>query len=130
MNWLRKFMIGRYGGDQLSIFLVILSVVLTFIPRITEISALIIISYIPSFIAIYRVFSKDIQKRSMENYKFAIIVSPIYSKLKKTQNRIKDSKTHKYYTCTKCKTTLRVPKGKGKIMVTCPKCKENFTRKT
>ncbi|KUO53608.1 MAG: hypothetical protein APF76_12430 [Desulfitibacter sp. BRH_c19] len=129
MNWLRKFMVGRYGGDQLSIFLFVLSIVLTLIGQLAEIPILMTISYIPLFVAIYRILSNDVQKRRMENYKFAMLVSPIYSKLKKAQNRIKGSKTHKYFKCAKCKTILRVPKGKGKILVTCPKCKTKFTTK-
>ncbi|SDL04979.1 6TM ABC transporter family protein [Natronincola ferrireducens] len=130
MNWLRKLMIGRYGGDQLSIFLLVLSMILTLISRIVRIPILITISYVPLFIAVYRIFSRNLQKRRMENYRFAIFVSPIYSKLKQVQSTIKGLKTHRYYRCTKCKAMLRVPKGKGKILITCPKCKDKFTRKT
>lgn len=130
MDWLNKFMAGRYGRDQLSIFLFIISVVLILTGQLVEISVLITISYIPLFVAIYRMFSKDVQKRRMENYKFAILLSPIYSKLKKTQELIKGSKTHKYFRCVNCKKRLRVPKGKGEILVTCPKCKTKFTKKT
>lgn len=130
MDWLKRFMYGRYGGDQLSICLLVLSLILTIIGRVSGIAILSIISYIPVAIAVYRIFSKDIKKRSMENYKFAILISPVYSKFKRFQGRIQDSKTHKYFKCKKCKTTLRVPKGKGKILITCPKCKEQYTKKT
>ncbi len=129
MNWLKKFMAGRSGGDQLSIFLFVISIILTLIGQLAGISVLVTISYIPLFVAIYRMLSKDVQKRRMENYKFAMLVSPIYSKLKKAQNRVKGSKTHDYFKCAKCKTMLRVPKGKGKILVTCRKCKTKFIRK-
>jgi len=57
-------------------------------------------------------------------------MSRVQSWLKKTQNRIEDSKTHKHFTCPNCKATLRLPKGKGKIMITCPKCRKEFTKKT
>lgn len=130
MNLLKKFMVGRYGADQLSIFLLIVSMIITLISRITGSSILMTISYIPLILTGYRMLSKDLKKRSMENYKFAILVSPIYSKFKKVQYRVKDFKTHKYYTCTKCKTTLRVPRGKGKILITCTRCKDKFTRET
>lgn len=130
MDKLRKFMTGRYGGDQLSNYLLVLSVVLAIISRIMGISALDTISYIPLFLALYRMFSKDINKRRMENYKFTMFISPIYSKYKKIQSRIKDSRTHKYYKCSTCKTTLRVPKAKGKILITCPKCGEKFVKNT
>lgn len=130
MNWLRKFMLGRYGGDQLSIYLLVLSMVLTLIGKFVGIAALSTVGYIPLLAAGYRTLSKDIRKRSKENYKFTIFISPIYSRLKKVQSRIKGSKTHKYYKCSKCKTMLRVPKGKGKIKITCPKCKDKFIKNT
>lgn len=130
MDWLRKMMHGRYGADQLSIFLLILSVLITFISRISGISMLMVLSYIPLLVSGYRMFSKDLQKRRMENYKFAIFVSPIYSKWKKIQMRIKDIKTHKYYRCSNCNAVLRVPKNKGKILITCKKCNNKFRRKS
>ena len=130
MNWLRKFMTGRYGGDQLSVFLIVISVLLTLLYHFTGLSLLALLSYLPLLVAIYRMFSKKTQERSMENYKFAIRLSPLYSKIKKIQERIKASQTHKYFKCTNCKITLRVPKGKGKILVTCPKCKTKVRKKT
>ena len=44
-------------------------------------------------------------------------------------DRIKD-REHRYFDCPKCRQPVRVPRGKGKIMITCPKCKERFQRKT
>lgn len=81
-------------------------------------------------LCIFRTFSKNITKRSMENYKFAMFMSPVYSWFKRLQRSIRDSKTHKYYKCPSCKATLRLPKGKGKILITCPKCRNEFTKKT
>ncbi|TYQ15832.1 UNVERIFIED_CONTAM: hypothetical protein Cloal_2322 [Acetivibrio alkalicellulosi] len=130
MNWLKKFMIGRYGSDNLSVFLLILSIILTFASSFARNSVLMTMSYIPLFIALYRMFSKNIQKRSMESYKFAMLVSPIYSRYKRFLSRIRASKTHKYFKCTTCKTNLRVPKGKGKILITCPNCKKEFIKRT
>ncbi len=129
MSWLRKFMAGRYGADRLSVFLLILSVIFRLIGD-ASMSVFIMVGYILLFLSMYRILSKDIQKRKMENYKFAILVSPIYSRLKKMQARLKGLKTHKYYKCSKCKTILRVAKGKGKILVTCPKCSTKFIKKT
>jgi len=130
MNWLKRFMMGRYGADQLSIALLILSFLLTWIARFANISVLALISYIPLGLCLYRMMSKDIPKRSMENYRFAIMMSPLYSKLKKIQHRFRDAKTHKYFKCPDCRTKLRVPRHKGKILITCPKCKTEFVRKT
>lgn len=130
MNQLKKFMIGRYGSDQLSIALIILSFLLAILFNLTNLSILAYISYIPLFIYIYRFFSKDIEKRRMENYKFSTLISPIYSWLKKAQYYIKKSKTHKRFICPNCKAKLWVPKGKGKIIITCSKCKTEFKERT
>ncbi|WP_350342309.1 hypothetical protein PRVXT_001536 [Proteinivorax tanatarense] len=130
MKWLRKFMAGRYGGDQLSIFLLLVSLLLTLVGQMTRVFILVYLGYIPIILAFYRVFSKNITKRSLENYKFAIFMSPVYSFFKTVQKRFKDRKPHKYFKCARCNAKLRVPKGKGKIVITCPKCKEKFTKKS
>lgn len=130
MNWLRKFMYGRYGVDQISIILMIISLILSLIGRISSISLFGILSYIPLIFGVYRILSKDTRKRSMENYRFSMMMSPIYSRFKNLQRRIKERKTHRFFKCPNCKTTVRVPKGKGKIIITCPKCKEKFEERT
>ena len=130
MDWLKRFMKGRYGGDQLSAALLILSIVLTLIAQLARVPLLIFVGYIPLGISIFRMFSKNKTKRSMENYKFAMLMSPVYARYRKILHRLKDSKTYRYYKCSNCKTTLRVPKGKGKIIVTCPKCKTKFPKRT
>lgn len=130
MNWLKRFMNGRYGGDQLSMVLLVISLLLTFIGRLTNIPLISFIGYIPLGISVFRMFSKDISKRRMENYKFSILISPVYSWYKKSQKRIKDSKTHRFFKCPDCNEKMRVPKGKGKIMITCPKCKTKFEKRT
>jgi hypothetical protein len=130
MNWLRRFMIGRYGGDHLGVALLICSAIVTFVANSTRLSWLTLIGYLPLGVAVFRMFSKNITKRSMENYKFSILISPVYSWVRKTRERLRDVKTHRYYTCPNCKQSLRVPKGKGRIVIICPKCKTEFKRKT
>lgn len=130
MNWLRKFMVGRYGGDQLSMVLLICAILLNFIVRLIHIPLLTLLGYVPFGIAVYRILSRNTAKRSMENYKFTKLMSPINTWFKITQNRIRDVKTHRYFTCRNCGQSLRVPKGKGKIVVICPKCKREFIEKT
>lgn len=130
MDILKKFMKGRYGGDQLSIVLLAISILLTIIGRSTRLSLFVFISYIPLVFSIYRMFSKDIAKRRMENYKFSIFISPIYSKYKNIQRRFRERKTHKYFKCPNCHIKLRLPKGKGRIKITCPKCGKKFEGST
>lgn len=130
MNWLQKFMTGRYGGDQLSLALIVVSVLLTFIGNAIGFPILSLLGYLPLGWCIFRMLSKNIQKRQMENYRFAMFISPAYTFFKKITFRIKDSKTHKIYQCPQCKAKLRLPKGKGKIQIICTKCKTEFIKKT
>jgi len=130
MNWLRKLMMGRYGADRLSFALLIFSIILTFLGSILHLAVLTFISYIPLILVIYRMFSRNIKKRSMENYKFSMLVSPVYARFIKIRRRISERGTHRFLKCPECKAELRVPKGKGTIMVTCPKCRTEFKART
>jgi hypothetical protein len=130
MNGLQKFMMGRYGRDQLSIALLVFSLLLTWTGTLTRLPVLTLISYIILGICIFRMLSRNVNKRSMENYKFNMLISPFYSWFKKKQKRVVDAKTHKYFECPNCQTNLRVPKGKGNIVITCPKCKTELKKRT
>jgi hypothetical protein len=125
-------MYGRYGGDQLSRALLVLSFILLilvgFLPR--SLSILSVIGYIPTIICIYRMFSKDIYKRRQENYKYLKMETSTTTWIKQKFNLVKGSKTHKYFKCPDCKQRLRVPRGRGNISITCPKCKKTFKAKS
>lgn len=132
MNWLRKFMYGRYGVDELSTVLVVLSLILVVLSGILprSLRVLSLIAYIPMIIYIYRTFSKNIFKRQQEYYKYLSFKNSSLSKLRKYKARIQGSRTHKYFKCPNCGQELRVPKGNGKITITCPKCKTSFKAKS
>jgi hypothetical protein len=123
-------MIGRHGSDRLSVFLLIIALVLTVFADLFKLTFLKYTSFLIMAIGIYRVLSKNTVKRRMENYKFVMLTTHIQSSFKNIQTRIKDSKTHRHFSCPSCKATLRLPKGKGKIMITCPKCRKEFSKKT
>ncbi|NOW06461.1 hypothetical protein [Clostridium beijerinckii] len=132
MDRLRKFMFGRYGGDELSKALLVLSfillMVMNFVP--SNVRFLVILAYIPAIICMFRIFSRNIYKRRNENYKYLKIKNRIVAWFKNNLNRIKTLKTYKYYTCSNCKQKLRVPRGKGRMSITCPKCKSSFKGKS
>jgi ribosomal protein L37AE/L43A len=132
-NWLRKvgyqlriglqrFMAGRYGTDKLNMAILcaglVFSLLASLLPgAILKLSAT-LISYGLMFFAIFRTLSRNIYKRYEENRKFLLF----FQKLK--------DKQHCYYNCPRCRQQVRVPKGKGKISITCPKCREKFIKKT
>jgi ribosomal protein S27E len=153
MDRFKNFMEGRYGSDQLNTYLLALAILLTLIGRfgVDHIwgNILTLIGYIPLITVIYRMFSKNIQKRSMENYRFAMLISPVYLRFKNLQNKIQtrwrkshpkksrsaqaqweERKKYRYFTCPSCKNKMKVPRGKGKIRITCKYCGHKFEKRT
>lgn len=135
MNWFRRFMYGRYGSDQLSAFLFVIYIILVCFQFAFRNSVpgmvLMTMSYVVVFFYFFRFLSRNIYKRQRENQKFLQMWYPIknyfkYLKLKmQERNGVK-----KLFRCPKCHQTIRVPKGKGKIAITCPKCHFEFIKKT
>jgi phage FluMu protein Com len=130
MNWLKKFMIGRYGMDQLSMGLIVFYILLAILSRFMNIQIINIISLIVPIVAYYRIFSRNINKRYQENMKFLKIWNPIKNKFNGKVKKVKGLKDYKYFKCPSCSQSLRVPRGKGKIAITCPKCKTSIIKKS
>lgn len=126
MEWLRKFMIGRYGVDFLSRFLIILAFIISvaniFIKNTTVYTIFMAVSSALLIISIWRTFSKKIYKRAEENRKYMEATKPLRNWSNITKEKWKNRKKYKYFKCSNCKKDLRVPKNKGKIVVTCPHC--------
>lgn len=125
---LQQFMYGRYGFDELSKVLNIISLALwaisLFIPYVYPI-VLILLLWV-----IFRTYSRNISKRQLELNKYLHIKNKISGWFKLKKDIIKNRKTHRYYKCPICKANLRVPKGRGKIEISCPKCHHKFIKKT
>lgn len=128
--YLKKFMYGRYGFDQLTRALILISLILSLVTMFTRVNAIVLISYLPFIYAVFRILSKNIYKRSQENLKYITIAGRIKGKIYQAKLLNFGTKTHKYYLCAHCKQTIRVPRGKGKIRISCPKCRTEFTKRT
>ena len=119
---LRRFMEGRYGSDKLNTAILVAALVLvlvyTFLPLGLVKTVLWILSYVLMFWAIYRMLSRNTYRRYQENRRFLQFVDGIRDR------------EHRYYDCPNCRQRVRVPRGKGKISISCPKCREKFVRKT
>lgn len=126
MKWFKKFMNGRYGFDQLSQGMLWFSIILMIVGMFTDFRFITYVAYLNLIFVYIRAFSKDIYKRYEENQKFLRFTNPLRSKIISFVNRLKQSRTHKFYKCPSCKKHLRVPRGKGKINITCPHCKTKF----
>ncbi len=130
MNRFRNFMYGRYGFDQFTRALIICALVLSILMNLTRISWLILIAYLPFIYALFRVFSKDIQRRTQENMAYMRITGKLRNQFVHLKLYLVGTKTHKYYKCAHCKQMIRVPRGKGRISISCPKCRKEFIRRT
>ena len=124
------FMLGRYGPDQLYFALFVIAILLGLLSSITRFYILSLLSYLILIFARYRFFSRNIVKRRAENDVFLRYWGPVRYRFRRFKERLKSRKTHKFFKCPNCKNVLRVPKGKGKIQITCPRCGERFERKS
>ena len=119
---LRNFMAGRYGTDRLNMAILCVGLVASLLSVLIKFApvnlVLFVLSYGMMFWAIFRTLSRNTYKRYQENRKYMRFLE-----------RIKD-REHRYYDCPRCHQPVRVPRGKGKIAIQCPKCKEKFIKKT
>lgn len=119
---LRGFMAGRYGTDKLNMAILGTGVVLCLVSMLFQMPwinlLMTLLSYALLFWALFRTMSRNTYKRYRENRRFLLF----FDKLK--------DREHRYYDCPRCHQSVRVPRGKGKIAITCPKCHEKFVRKT
>lgn len=128
-NRFRNILIGRNGVDALAVALMISGAVLTLILSFVRIRYIGLITYIPYIFALLRIFSTNIEKRRRENEAFLRYITPWIQFFQK-KIRQKQDVAHKYYNCPGCHRTLRVPKGRGKIKISCPHCSREFTKRT
>lgn len=116
----RRFMQGRYGTDKLNTAILVAGVICCVLAMLIPVigALLTLLSYVLMGWAIFRMLSRNTYKRYQENRKYLRLVE-----------RFKD-RDHKYFDCPRCRQPVRVPRGKGKISITCPKCGEKFIRKS
>lgn len=125
---LQRFMVGRYGMDAFSKFLMgtilVLCVLDIFVnSKIVSSWTILLMIYV-----YYRMFSKNHSKRQQENLKYLQIKNKILIKFRNEKSQMQQRKTHHIYRCPVCRQKIRIPKGKGRICITCPKCKNEFTK--
>lgn len=117
-------MYGRYGTDKLNMALLALTAVLLLVGSLGArylaewLSVFNLLAYVPLIWSIFRMYSRNIEGRRRENAAFL----RFFTRLKDRENC--------YFTCPRCKQAVRVPRGKGRINIRCPKCGEQFVKKT
>ena len=131
-----KFMQGRYGVDELSRFtmgvalaLIILTMFVNIVNRSVG-SVLDFLGIAAIVYAYFRIFSRNIQQRYAENQKYLQMTSKLRLRFNKEKNLMKQRKTHHIYACPGCGQKIRIPRGKGKIEIECPKCHTIFVKRS
>ena len=127
---LQSSMYGRYGIDELSKALIVFALVLSFINIIANSLIIYALSAAALVYAVFRAYSKNISKRQKERYFYNQKIGKIKSFIRLRKRIWRERKFNRYFKCPKCKAYLHVPKGKGKIIITCPKCKNEIPKRT
>ena len=126
----RQFMIGRYGTDGLNQFLSIASLVLLLIAIVSRINLFTWLGVALLVFCYYRTFSRNISKRTEENYKFYTLKDRVDGKVRGLKEQWANRKIYHYYRCPQCRQKLRVPRGRGRIQISCPRCGTQFIKKS
>ena len=99
---IQSFMRNRYGMDDLNFALMFLYFI----------------------IWLFNLFFRN----QIVSYIILMLIVIIFFNIIKRNLSRKDN--HYYAICRNCRQTLRLPKGKGNIEVTCPKCGYHFDKRT
>ena len=132
-NWKNKmmqFMQGRYGADQMGQMLSAVSMVFLIISLFSRNQAWFLLAVIGIVYNYFRMFSKNISKRYAENQKYLKMTAGIRRKLASWKSQLAQRKIYHIYRCPGCKQKIRVPRGRGKIEIRCPKCNTRFVKKS
>ena len=127
---MQKFMVGRYGVDELGRFASTSTLICLVLSMITKLRVLYWLGIFFIFYTYFRMFSRNIAKRYEENQKFIKIRYKITSKWSVEKKHFSERKVYRFFKCPQCKQKVRVPKGRGKICITCPKCNTEFVKKS
>ena len=115
-QWLGRFLAGRYGMDPLNTAMLTLCLVL----EVLVLALMLVI--------LFRMFSRNLDRRRAENAKFLQLARPICRRFKSCRARMQD-REHRYFKCPNCGQQMRVPRGKGRITVHCRTCGATFEEK-
>jgi predicted membrane protein len=124
-----RFMDGRNGNDELNRFLSIIALILLVIAIFTGFHILTSAAIVILIFQWFRMLSRNLDRREEENERFLDFKDNLFRKGERFKRKMGD-KDHAYFKCPNCRRELRVPKGKGRISIHCPKCGTDFIKKT
>lgn len=121
---------GRYGTDELSKFLLIAGFVLVLIANFAGSTIIYLMSTALIVFAYFRMFSKDTYRCSLQNQKYLGVKNRLLRGWRGWVDILRQRKDYRIFSCPSCKQKVRIPKGRGKVEITCPKCAAKFSRRS
>ena len=125
-----KFMQGRHGADNLGMFTLLSGLIISLLGSFTRIGLLSIIGLALYIITLFRMFSRNHEKRMAENRKYIELTSNWKTKVRQFSKRMKNRRDYKYFKCPECKVLLRTKRGSGEKDITCVRCGHQFKAKS
>ena len=126
----RRFMIGRYGLDEFNRFLLAVTLVLIGINLFVHSIILYVIGIVSLIVCYARMLSRNIGRRFQENQKYLHNEFLVKEWMKKWKYQLEQRRKYHIYKCPNCKQKIRIPRGKGKVSIHCPKCNTDFIRRS
>ena len=127
---LQKFMIGRYGVDPLNRFIMWAVIVLIFLNLFLRWDVLFFLEIIGLVWCYFRMFSKNYPAREKENRVYMRVRLKVTDFLNKCKFRFQQARQYHIYKCPGCGQKIRIPRGKGRVSIHCPKCGTDFIKKS
>lgn len=130
MQWFQKFMMGRYGADPLNLAIILLSLVISIVFSFTPVAWIgSILCTILLILAIFRMFSRNTGKRAAENRVFMKLWNPVKNWFQYLWLSVRYCKKNRYFLCPHCGRIACVPRGTGKVTITCKSCCTKYDKK-
>ena len=133
MDRFNHFFHGIHGFDGLSWGLICLGLLIDLLTVLVSPETAQWMSFfglLPLLLCLVRVFSHNHEQREKENQKFLRLMHPVFEYLDRKNQEREQAQIYRFFKCPACTQKIRVPRGKGKIEITCPKCGNKFIKKT
>lgn len=127
---LARFMVGRYGQDELGQFLFAVALINMLLSVLFGGSVWYTIALILLVFGYYRVLSKNHARRYQENARYLLYFNKVKAIMKRKEYQIKQYQHYHIYRCPSCRQKIRIPRKKGKICISCPKCRTEFVKRS
>lgn len=122
----RRFMIGRYGTDELNRFLMYLILAMIVLSWFIRSNIWFVLELFCLIFSYYRSFSRNINRRFQENQKYLGLHFRVTEWFKRLKFRLKEGRKYKIFKCPHCGQKIRIPRGHGKISIHCRRCGTDF----